>query len=129
MLPRTRGNQPIVMQARALYDSLAAARFGGGCRPVLPQPQVDLSTRVAQALAEARRQVDRSHVLLAAARLVEEPSVCVTCCAWCKRMALADRWLTEEETPRFLPPQLERRLTHGICPACFDELRRSGRSH
>jgi hypothetical protein len=81
-----------------------------------------------QALSEARRQVRRSEVLIAAVRLLADQAM-LTRCAWCERVALADQWLEEDERPRFLPRRLDRAATHGICPSCFEQLRADGQSH
>jgi hypothetical protein len=44
-------------------------------------------------------------------------------CAWCGRIEVEERFV--EPDPRWLTPF---RLTHGICPECVTELKRTGRS-
>jgi hypothetical protein len=94
---------------------------------ILPSP--DLERRIERALADARRAVDRSHVLRAARDMLADHEVLITRCAWCRRYALGGCWLRREETPRFLPPDVARSVTHGICPDCVDDLRARGLSH
>jgi hypothetical protein len=90
--------------------------------------QHTLERRVARAIDEARQQVRKSEVLLAARGLLDDQTLLLTRCAWCRRHALAGYWLEPDEVPAFLPPDLTESTTHGICPRCTDELRRTGRS-
>jgi hypothetical protein len=87
-----------------------------------------LSGRVLEAIAHARREVQRAEVLVAARRLLEEDDVLFTHCAWCGRYALGGHWLEAEERPHFLPPELEHATTHSICPTCTEDLKRRGLS-
>jgi hypothetical protein len=101
-----------------------ALGHSGAVIPASPE----LTHRIERALADARRAVERSQVLRAARQLLQNEHVLITRCAWCHRFALGGTWLEREETPRFLPPELARSVTHGICPNCVDDLRERGLS-
>jgi hypothetical protein len=76
--------------------------------------------RVDEALRRAAQNREESERLLAAARERRQRQYLLSC-AWCGRY-LVDGAYVE-------PPSLEPfHVTHGICPACLAELRRTGRS-
>jgi hypothetical protein len=108
----------------ARYDPTAPS----GRSPAIRPANEELSRRVANALAEARRHVDRSEVLHAARRLLHDTDLMITRCAWCNRYALAGHWLEQGEAPVFLPPHMADKVTHGICERCADDLRTRGLS-
>lgn len=87
-----------------------------------------LRRRMRQAIAEAERAVERSESLGAARRLVRERAL-LKRCAWCGRVSFGHGWQPLEELPGFVPARVRERATHGICPTCFGELERDGRSH
>jgi hypothetical protein len=47
-----------------------------------------------------------------------------TICAWCARMRVRDRWIDVERGLETMGSVDDLRLTHGICPACFEETAR-----
>ena len=62
-------------------------------------------------------------------------AVWFTACAWCERIKLGGRWVQGERALAAIRDVHALRLTHGICPACFnavtlraDEARRQQRS-
>jgi len=48
-------------------------------------------------------------------------AVWLTICAWCARMRVGDRWIEIEDALETMGRVDDLRLTHGICPACFEE--------
>jgi len=69
----------------------------------------------------------RTALVLAARALAKDRDAMLTRCAWCERIELAGRWIIRESAP-ILPHDIGGRTTHGICPACVEVLRRSGRT-
>jgi hypothetical protein len=88
-----------------------------------------LEERVRSAVSNAEREARRSQMLVGSRRLVHTHGWMLTRCAWCGRVSLGGIWADPEETPGFLPTDLDERTTHGICRSCLGELERSGRSH
>jgi hypothetical protein len=45
-------------------------------------------------------------------------------CSWCRNVRVGAEWVGNDEGLRRLGPvfRAERRLSHGICPACFDRV-------
>jgi hypothetical protein len=42
-------------------------------------------------------------------------------CAWCGRVQLEDEWVPPSEyLLHGIPDAVDERLSHGICPACFE---------
>ena len=48
-------------------------------------------------------------------------AVWFTICAWCARMQVGGRWIDVEPALELLGRVDDLRLTHGICPSCFEE--------
>jgi hypothetical protein len=50
-------------------------------------------------------------------------AVWLTMCAWCARMKVRDRWVDVPHDLELIDAwgSREPRVTHGICPSCFDE--------
>jgi hypothetical protein len=71
---------------------------------------------------------ERSRLLRLMRRVVSDPELLVTRCAWCRRYAFDCKWVEIGETPRFLLQRITRSSTHSICPLCFDDLRTRGLS-
>ncbi|HET7568084.1 MAG TPA: hypothetical protein VFJ91_08850 [Gaiellaceae bacterium] len=96
------------------------------------QPPEDLATalrrRVRQAIAEAEHAVERSEALAAARRLVRERAL-LKRCAWCGRVSFGGGWQGDGDLPGFVPERVREEATHGICPRCFGELERDGKTH
>jgi hypothetical protein len=104
------------------------------CRTTTTPPKVDpsladeLEERLNAVTAAVRRTLSRSATLLAASQKQRDGSF-ATRCAWCGRVAVATQFLEPEETPSFLLGSHGPAMTHGICPECVAELRRTGQSH
>jgi hypothetical protein len=47
-------------------------------------------------------------------------AVWLTICAWCARVKARDRWVDSQFALELIGR--EPRLTHGICPECFDDV-------
>lgn len=96
------------------------------------EPPEDLVTtlrrRMRRAIEEAERAVERSESLTAARRLVRERAL-LKRCAWCGRVSFGSGWHGADQLPGFVPERVHERATHGICPGCFAEMERDGRSH
>ena len=95
--------------------------------PPKPSMADELELRLDAATAAARRTVRRSATLLAASRKLRDGSY-TTRCAWCGRVSVTTRFLEPEETPAFLVSSHGPAMTHGICPECVAELRKTGQS-
>ena len=48
-------------------------------------------------------------------------AVWFTICAWCARMRVGDGWIDVERALETMGRVDDLRLTHGICPACFEK--------
>lgn len=94
-----------------------------------PEPSMadELELRLDAATAAAKRNVRRSVTLLAASRKLRDGSF-TTRCAWCGRVSVGMRFLEPDETPAFLVSSRGPAMTHGICPDCVAELRKTGQS-
>lgn len=59
--------------------------------------------------------------------IVKRSDQSVTVCSWCKQVLVGNTdWYELEDAVRILDlfsASVQPRLTHGICPSCFDELR------
>jgi hypothetical protein len=87
-----------------------------------------LETRIRSAVSVAERATRRSQVLIGTRQLVHTPEWMMTRCAWCGRVCLGGVWTDPDETPRFLPTDLDERTTHGICRSCVKDLEAQGLS-
>jgi hypothetical protein len=87
-----------------------------------------LEARLDAAMAAVRKTLSRSATLLAASQKQRDGSL-ATRCAWCGRVSVATRFLEADETPSFVVSSHGPALTHGICPECVAELRKTGQSH
>ena len=78
------------------------------------------------ACTSAEAVIAQSRRLLLSCAIAREGSALICRCAWCERVQLDQGWCTPPE----LPPlrALAERVSHGICPDCIAELRRSGKS-
>jgi hypothetical protein len=85
----------------------------------------DLAERVDAALAQAAQSHRRS-LLLRAASEQRRDGRYTTVCAWCGAFAISAEFFAPGEEPAFAR---RAKVTHGICPACLGELRRSGRTN
>jgi hypothetical protein len=87
----------------------------------MTESETDLRQRVQTALARAAAIGRRSRRLVDEAQEWREHKY-VLCCAWCGRHLVDGEYVD--------PPSLRPfNVSHGICPACLADLRRSGRSH
>ena len=82
-------------------------------------PGVDRG-RIEAALARASEVTEESGRIVAEARERRRRTL-VLSCAWCGRYLVDGEYVEPPTAQPFL-------VTHGICPACFDELRRTGKS-
>lgn len=82
----------------------------------------------------ARKAVDRARETVRASEILAETSAAVRAelgarCAWCGRYRVGEKWLDEDELPAFATGSRGlTNISHGICPACTDALRASGKS-
>jgi hypothetical protein len=88
--------------------------------------QAALQRRIERAVAAAVESVRRSILLRAATRNRRDGGM-TTRCAWCGRFAVDGTFVDADDAPQFVRLS-QARTTHGICPKCIDELRRTGRS-
>src|SRR5436190_17827136 len=85
-----------------------------------PSLEHDLFQHVRSVLARSERLARRSVIVTNASRHARSAETLLANCAWCGRLRLGEEWVRGEEVPRFLRLDgLGRRLTHGICPECF----------
>jgi hypothetical protein len=56
-------------------------------------------------------------------RVTAKREVLVTRCAWCKRYAVCDEWISGAELACTAGSTIDLRISHGICPRCLGELR------
>jgi hypothetical protein len=84
-----------------------------------------LPERVDAALARAA-QTHRRSLLVRAASAQRRDGGFTTVCAWCGAFAIGAEFFAPGEEPAFAR---RGKVTHGICPACLDELRRSGQTN
>ena len=59
-------------------------------------------------------------------RATAKREVLVTACAWCKRYAVCDEWISGAELDRVAGSTINLRVSHGICPHCLGELQEGG---
>jgi hypothetical protein len=52
--------------------------------------------------------------------------VLVTRCAWCKRYAVYDEWISAAELDQAAGSTIDLRISHGICPHCLGGVREGG---
>ena len=83
-----------------------------------------LVERAREALESASETVEQSEVLAHLSEALVDDEL-LRRCAWCGRYHIGERWLTVAGPAS---PLRWGRLTHGICPDCVDNLRRSGKS-
>lgn len=80
--------------------------------------------RARKAIDEAHETVEDSDVLAHLTASGVDAGL-VSRCAWCGRYRVGERWVDAGRGSAL--PQWSR-ATHGICPDCLDDLRRSGKS-
>jgi hypothetical protein len=86
-----------------------------------------LARRIEDAVATSVEAMRRSR-LTRAASMQRRAGGLTTRCAWCGRFAVGNRFVDRDDVPRFVELTPPERITHGICPECVDELRRTGKS-
>jgi hypothetical protein len=103
--------------------------IGAPYRDQRPAPKTSRSVlrSAGETRARAAQLARRSAVLLALCALSRDSRAMLTRCAWCDRIQLGSVWMQRDDAPT-LPHGIAERTTHGICPDCVVEMRRSGQS-
>jgi hypothetical protein len=86
-----------------------------------------LARRVEDAIANAVA-ITRRSALVRAASEQRRSGGFTTRCAWCGRYAVGDTFPEPADTPQFVAFTDSAHVTHGICPACVEQLQREGKS-
>jgi hypothetical protein len=79
----------------------------------------ELLERVHDAAVRSAQVQARANVVVDASRYLRLRETRIPRCAWCGRVGLGGTWVASEQVPGFFLAELERRATHGVCPACF----------
>jgi len=69
---------------------------------------------------EIRRKIAED----AGQRRARERESLIAHCTWCGKVRVGGNWARSDDVPGFLTDLLRERRTHGICPACLDEVQR-----
>ncbi len=85
-----------------------------------------LVDRIEAAVAAAAAVSRRSELLRSASRGRREGAL-TTVCAWCGSFAIGAVFFEPGDEPLFLTRRGPA-VTHGICPSCLDELKRTGQT-
>jgi hypothetical protein len=80
--------------------------------------------RVREVIAHANSLTRRSAILVESSRHRRARDTLIPHCAWCGTVRVGGTWVRGEELPSFLADLVHDRRTHGICPACLDEVQR-----
>jgi hypothetical protein len=82
--------------------------------------------RIKAAVAAAATASRRSELLRSASRARREGAL-MTVCAWCGSFAIGAEFFEPGDEPAFVAHGGPR-VTHGICPSCLDDLKRTGKT-